>query len=1650
MNRAATRLTLLLVLTLTSLARGVLAQTDPTLSVGIVPYGSYHSGDIDSIDLTTGNVYLDIPLISYPQRGGKLTLDFRTVYNAKGWTTKTTCTPRCRTQSAFVGGGAYLADTQGLQTQLTKWYQTGGPYNYAYSYNISDYTGSSHQFLATNLGVTTASGSTILYYASGETTDGSNIALISNFTNSRIILPNGVAQTGAAFGQSWGVLREDSNGNQILGNTTGWMDTVGRYIPGSPGPGEPRIGLGQSSTNSSGCTGPLPITSVYVANMPGPTGASGSVYKFCYVTLTLETNFHTPLNTNTQGGGIYSGFLQSIVLPNGTAWTFQYNDRDPGDSASINYGDLTQITFPTGGTITYTWESVGLERWVASRTTNSNDGTGPHSWNYTWGPAFGSSSTVTAPPDSNGVRNDTVHSFSAFGSSTILGSGAGPAYETEIQHYAGSASSNNILLTETNSYQSISIPVGIPINPNAQWVTCVQPVQSQAIWPNGQIKEVDTAYDGFTIQWENFQNASGSSTSFACTHGNSTQISQYDYGVGSRGPLLRQEVKSYLSQSNANYTSSNLIALLASDTVYDGNGNLTAQSNYGYDEYSLTPSGIVTQLDSVPPDGTFRGNRTSIHRLASANVTSTVGCPGTVGSGSVTSYKIYFDTGTTNKATDSCGSSAGDSSHSTVFAYSSAYVGAYATTISNPLNQSLNMTYDLNSGLLTSLTDANGQSSSKIYDNMWRIVKDTYPGNAQSTYCYTDAGGATCALSGPPYSVVESDAITTTQNKVSTSVYDGLGRLSQEQINSDPDGTDYRNHVYDALGRVYSVSNPFRTTSDPTYGITSYQYDALDRTVQVAKQDGGLVKYSYSGNCSTVTDEAGNNLQNCNDGIDRLTSTIENPGGLGYVTNYTYDAIGNLTCGEQHGNVSSTGCSASPSNDATSVWRVRRYNYDSLSRLVQSHTPEAGTIVYTYNADGSILTKTSPAPNQTNPAVTVTLSYCYDALQRPSSKAYSNQSCPMSAPVASYYYDQPSANGLTITNGVGRRTSMTDSAGSEAWSFDPRGRVVADKRTTNGISKTTVLQLNLLGAPISITYPSGSTISYTYNAASRAGSASDTANGITYAWNAHYAAHGGLASLQNGAALLSTLYYNPRLQPCRFSVKNAGAPPSSCSDATNMGNVEDYTYGFNSGIADNGNILSVTNNITVGRSQVYSYDLLNRLSSAKTQATSGSYAWGLSYSYDPWANLLSANTTQGTAPSLCVVAAPTNQFSSTCTGLTSFSYDAAGNMLNDGTNSYSYDAENHVLTAAGLTYSYDGDGKRIMKSSGKIYWFGAGSGALDETDAGGNLTDEYVFFGGSRIARRDSSSNVVYYFADHVGTARVVTNSAGVIQDDSDFYPFGGENVILSSSGNSYKFTGKERDAESGLHNFGARYFSSSLGRFISSDPSNISIEFRMPQSWNRYAYALNNPLAMVDDNGLWPNSTHGEIIDNAFPGLTSNERNILKASSYNMDYKNKLYGDIDPQDPRASYLHEMSDGNAYDKDPASAMFVARELADRFISDNEAAAADSQRDWIASGHTDLNPASLVLFGNALHPVTDGTSPTHEGFQPWYGPRDPRAVLHVLGEHWITKVQMVAAVAAARQAYRDTYGSMALYHAIDGLTPRVTVRIVPWVDRVQLP
>ena len=198
----------------------------------------------------------------------------------------------------------------------------------------------------------------------------------------------------------------------------------------------------------------------------------------------------------------------------------------------------------------------------------------------------------------------------------------------------------------------------------------------------------------------------------------------------------------------------------------------------------------------------------------------------------------------------------------------------------------------------------------------------------------------------------------------------------------------------------------------------------------------------------------------------------------------------------------------------------------------------------------------------------------------------------------------------------------------------------------------------------------------------------------------------------------------------------------------------------------------------------------------------------------------------------------------------------------------------------GTSYRYDGDGERVVKCSGTypscssatLYWKGEGSDALAETSWTGTISSEYVYFGGRRVARRDGTSNTPsYYFSDHLGSASVVSDANGLNLTWYDYYPYGGVAASGGSDPNRYKFNGKERDAESGLDNFGARYDASNIGRFMTPDwaakPVTVPYaNFGNPQSLNLYAYVENNPTTLGDPDGHQNGATNSSQGDRTLP----------------------------------------------------------------------------------------------------------------------------------------------------------------------------------------
>lgn len=285
-----------------------------------------------------------------------------------------------------------------------------------------------------------------------------------------------------------------------------------------------------------------------------------------------------------------------------------------------------------------------------------------------------------------------------------------------------------------------------------------------------------------------------------------------------------------------------------------------------------------------------------------------------------------------------------------------------------------------------------------------------------------------------------------------------------------------------------------------------------------------------------------------------------------------------------------------------------------------------------------------------------------------------------------------------------------------------------------------------------------------------------------------------------------------------------------------------------------GHVYGIANNLNSSRSQTFTYDQVNRILSAGTTATTGSYCWGYQYSYDARGNLLSQAGWSPTYNS-CMESTMGAVTADGNNHISAMSYDASGNAQSDGVFSYSWDGESQMKTAGGVTYAYDGDGRRAAKVGSKLYWYGSGGEILSETDAAGNTLNEYVYFGGRRVALVPASGAALYYAEDLLGSSRVMVQSNGTPCYDADFTPFGGERAYTSTCAQNYKFEGKERDTETGNDDFGAREYSWRFGRWLSSDWSSVPVavpyaNLTNPQTLNLYSMVGDDPESFADLDG--------------------------------------------------------------------------------------------------------------------------------------------------------------------------------------------------------
>jgi RHS repeat-associated protein len=432
------------------------------------------------------------------------------------------------------------------------------------------------------------------------------------------------------------------------------------------------------------------------------------------------------------------------------------------------------------------------------------------------------------------------------------------------------------------------------------------------------------------------------------------------------------------------------------------------------------------------------------------------------------------------------------------------------------------------------------------------------------------------------------------------------------------------------------------------------------------------------------------------------------------------------------------------------------------------------------------------------------------------------------------------------------------------------GRVVTQKQVTGSTTYSLSYAYNLGGLLTSQSYPSGRTLTRSYDEGGRLSSLSDGTT--TFASSFSYAPHGGLTSETWGSGAVHTLAFNRRLQTSQMKLTLSGTVQQQY----------DYSYGqFNTsaGAVDmsknNGQIGKIDSTIgtTPQWNQGFSYDELGRLTNVREHQGSSlsTQTYSQSYAYDRY-----GNRTQSVNSLLSLPAVSTTDYDTTNNNNRFVSsvatYDAAGNITTDAkfrSLTYAYDANGRQKSATNGTWTqtqvYDCAGQRVQTTVGSttrtMVYDVFGQNVAEYL--GSTLEREHIYRAGMLLAIYEAGAGAIrYVLTDAQGSTRAVLNSNGTVMARHDYLPFGEEinvGIGLRSSGqgfgatdpNRQKYGLTERDDTTGLDHTWWRKYENKAGRWTSPDPLRGTIG--APQTFNAYTYAANDPVNFVDPTGLDP-----------------------------------------------------------------------------------------------------------------------------------------------------------------------------------------------------
>ncbi|MHB8616949.1 MAG: RHS repeat domain-containing protein [Candidatus Acidiferrales bacterium] len=907
-------------------------------------------------------------------------------------------------------------------------------------------------------------------------------------------------------------------------------------------------------------------------------------------------------------------------------------------------------------------------------------------------------------------------------------------------------------------------------------------------WPSGLESETVTDYTGYALP---------------------TEEDDYDYGSGSPGSPLRKILISYASLGN------NIFDEPASITVQDGSGHTVAQTAYTYDQ--TTPTALSGTPEHASVSGS-RGNPTTI----SYRVT---------GSATLSKSFTYYDTGNIQTATDVNGA---QSTYNYPNATSTCG-NAFPTSVTEPLSLTRSMTWNCNGGVMASLTDENNQPTTYTWNDpyFWRTNAITDPENNVTNLTYASLTSVESSLNF--------NGSTSTTDILAT--LDGLGRTHITQRKQSPSASNYDSVEtdYDSLGRPSKVTVPYTGTAGQTGGsapATTATYDALSRPLVTTDGGNGTLTLSYSANdiLQTVgpapTGENTKQRQSEYNGIGQLTSVCEvtsltgsgscaqNTSATGYWTKYSHDALGDLTGVTQNA-------------QTTGQQQTRGYTYDDLGRLTSETNPETGTINYAYDSDATCGTSNGDLVKKTDAAGNVSC-YAYDALHRATSITYPSGPNSSNTPSKYFIYDSATVNSVAMANAKSRlaeaytcvspcSSKITD----EGFSYTVRGEVqdVYESTPHSGgyfhVDETYWAN----GALNQISGLSGlPTLTYSPDGEGRANSVS-ASSGQNPISGTSYNVASEATQLNLGSSDSDAFSFDPntfRMTQYQFNVNGQSVTGA-------------LTWNANGSLGK----LAITDAFNSANTQTctYSHDDLSRIASANCGSV-----WSQTFTYDAFGNI----TKTGSSQFQPGYNWQTNQMSSGA------SYDSNGDVLNDSLHSYAWNSDTRPTTIDAVSVTYDALGRMVEQNNSgsytQIVW--SPTGAKLAYMNGQTFEQANVPLPAGAVAAYNSSGLLNYHHADWLGSYRLASTPSRTVYWDGAYAPFG-EPYAQSGGSVDLSFTGQNQDTTSNLYDFMYREYGIQ-GRWPSPDPAGLAAANPAnPQSWNRYAYALNMPLNFIDPLGL-------------------------------------------------------------------------------------------------------------------------------------------------------------------------------------------------------